>query len=76
VVVRSLVGKRKLDAASTRRSLDRKLYELGERVVALVREGRMAVPNELAVLLAETRELENKLQAQQADIAALESEAA
>jgi hypothetical protein len=75
VVVRSQVGKRKLDAARTRRQLDRKLAELGERFLAVVRQGRLAVPGELADLFGEARELEERLEAQHADIAALEQEA-
>jgi len=74
VVHRSQVGKRKLDAAFTRRELDAKLRELGERVVALAREGGAAVPDDLAGLLREARELEERLQGQLSDIAALESE--
>ncbi len=76
VVVRSLIGKRKLDAAFLRRDLDRKLYRLGEQFLSLARDGRVAVPPEVAVLLAEARDLEERLEAQHADIAALESEAA
>ncbi len=75
VVIRSQVGKRKLDAVFTRRELDRKLADLGERLLALVREGRLVVPAELAGLVAEAQELEGRLEAQQEDIAALKSEA-
>lgn len=75
VVVRSQVGKRKLDAAFTRRELDRKLAELGERILALVREGRIAVPDELTGIVARARELEERLEAQKKEIAELESEA-
>ncbi len=74
VVVRSQVGKRKLDAALTRRQLDRKLVDLGERFLHLVREGRLAVPKDVADLVSEAQELEEKLEAEQEDIAALESE--
>ncbi len=76
VVVRSLIGKRKLDAAFLRRDLDRKLHQLGAHVLRLAREGRMTVPADVAVLLAEARDLEDRLDAQHADIAELESEAA
>jgi hypothetical protein len=75
VVVRSQVGKRKLDAAFTRRQLDRKLVVLGERFLRMVREGRLAVPRDVADLVEEARELEERLETQQQDIAALESEA-
>lgn len=75
VVIRSQVGKRKLDAVFTRRELDRKLADLGERLLALVRDGRVAVPPEMAGLVDEARELEGRLEAQQAEIAALKSEA-
>jgi hypothetical protein len=75
VVVRSQVGKRKLDAALTRRQLDRKLVVLGERFLRMVREGRLAAPRDVADLVEEARELEERLETQQQDIAALESEA-
>jgi hypothetical protein len=75
VIVRSQVSKRKLDAAFARRDLDRKLGEVGRELVRLVREGRVSIPREMAGLLAEARELEEKLEAQRDEIAALESEA-
>jgi hypothetical protein len=76
VVIRSLVSKRKLDAVFTRRELDHKLAEVGERLLSLVRQGRLAVPKDrdVADLMSEARELEERLEAQHADIAALESE--
>ena len=76
VVVRSQVCKRKLDAVFTRRRLDRKLADVGEQLVNLVRQGRLAVPRDEDVvgLLSEARELEERLEAQHAEIAALESE--
>ncbi len=75
VVARSQLGKRKLDAAFTRRELDRKLVEVGERLVSLVREGRVVVVPEMAALVAEARQLEERLDTQHAEIAALRSEA-
>jgi hypothetical protein len=72
IVVLSQVGKGKLDAAWTRRELDRKLVVLGERVLALAREGRVALPEETAVLVTEARDLQERLEAQHADITALE----
>jgi hypothetical protein len=76
VVLRSLVSKRKLDAVFTRRELDQKLAEVGERLLNLVRQGRMVVPKDrdVADLMSEARELEERLEAQHAEIAALESE--
>jgi hypothetical protein len=74
VVVRSQVAKRKLDAVLARRELDRKVYEVGAAFVALVREGRVAVPKDVAVLVNEARELEERLAAHHADIVALSSE--
>jgi len=74
VVVRSQVGKRKLDAAFTRRQLDRKLVVLGERFLRLARQGRLSVPQDVADLVSEARELEETLERQQQEIAALESE--
>jgi len=76
VVVRSQLGKQKLDAVATRRRLDAKLCELGELVLELVREGRLSLPEEMAALVRESRELEDMLRAQQAEIAALAAESA
>ena len=74
IVVRSQVTKRKLDATLARRELDRKLFEVGAAFVALVREGRVAIPKDLAAVVQEARELEEKLDAHRADIVALQSE--
>jgi hypothetical protein len=73
VVHRSQVGKRRLEATFLRRELDRKLQDLGARLLALTQQGA-ALPQELAALLQEAKDLEGRLQAQLADIAALESE--
>lgn len=75
VVVRSQVGKRKLDAVFTRRELDRKLADVGASLLAMLREGRVVVPQEMASLVAQARELEERLEAQRDEIAALKSEA-
>ena len=74
IIVRSQVGKRKLDAAVTRRALDRKLADLGELVLGLAVEGRLAVPGDAAGALCEARQLKEMLDAQHDEIAALESE--
>jgi len=74
VVHRSQVGKRRIEATFTRRDLDRKHQELGERFLALVQQGVAAVPQELAALVREVREMEDRLVDQMQDIAALESE--
>ena len=74
VVVRSQVGKRKLDSALVRRELDRKKYDVGAAFIALVREGRAAIPQEIAALVKEARELEDRLDAHRADIAGLTSQ--
>ncbi|HTP24955.1 MAG TPA: hypothetical protein VMK12_04750 [Anaeromyxobacteraceae bacterium] len=76
LVVRSLVGKRKLDAVLIRREFDAKLLALGERFLKLIREGRTIAPQEIAGLVDEARRLEDQLEAQQAEIAALRSEMA
>ncbi len=76
IVVLSQIGKRKLDAASTRRELDRKLVVLGERILSLSREGRIALPNEVVGALSDARELEERLEAEEAEIAALQGGAA
>jgi hypothetical protein len=75
VIVRSQVSKRKLDAAFARRELDHKLGEVGRELVRLVRRGQLALPSDMASLVAEAQELEEKLEAQRAEIAALENEA-
>jgi hypothetical protein len=74
LVQRSLIGKRKLDRSATRRELDRLLRDLGERYRALVRAGRLEVPGELASLVEAARDLEERLEAQDKEIAALEGE--
>ncbi len=74
LVQRSLIGKRKLDRTATRRELDGVLRDLGERYRALVRAGRIQVPTELAELVQRVRGLEDRLEAQQREIAALENE--
>lgn len=74
VVVRSQIGKRKLDAVRTRRELDQKLFELGERVLTLVHEGKLLLPSDMSELVDEATELEKVLDAQQQEIASLEHE--
>ncbi len=74
LVQRSLIGKRKLDRTATRRELDGVLRDLGQRYRALVRAGRIEVPAELAVLVQRVRGLEERLESQAREIAALESE--
>jgi hypothetical protein len=74
LVQRSLVGKRKLDRTATRRALDGALRELGERYRELVRTGRMEVPAELQGPMQHVRFLEDRLDAHQREITALENE--
>ncbi len=74
LVQRSLIGKRKLDRTATRRELDGALHDLGERFRALIRAGRMHVPEELAGQVQRVRDLEEKLEAQEREITALENE--
>ena len=74
LVQRSLIGKRKLDRTATRRELDGALRDLGERYRALVRTGQVEVPQDLAGLVERVRDLEDRLEAQQREIAALENE--
>ena len=75
LVHRSLVGKRKLDRTATRRALDGALRDLGERYRELVRTGRMEVPAELAGAMQKVRNLEDRLDAHDREITALENEA-
>jgi len=74
LVQRSLVGKRKLDRTSTRRALDGALRDLGERYRELTRTGRVEVPAELAGAMQQVRWLEERLDAHEKEILALESE--
>ncbi|WP_242344550.1 hypothetical protein [Anaeromyxobacter terrae] len=74
VVLRSQIGKRKLDRSATRRALDQASRELGERFAALVRMGRVEAPGELTVFLDAVRLLEEKLAGQEKEIAELEKE--
>jgi hypothetical protein len=74
VILRSQIGKRKLDRAATRRELDKALHDLGERYRALVRIGRTEPPGELASYMEAVRSLEAALDAQDRDIAELEQE--
>ncbi|HET7754516.1 MAG TPA: hypothetical protein VFK85_11460 [Anaeromyxobacteraceae bacterium] len=76
VVHRSQLWKGKLDATWTRRQLDTKLVALGERFLLLAREGRAAVPPELRDAVTEARDLEDRLQGQLDDVAALRGEVA
>jgi predicted DNA-binding protein (UPF0278 family) len=74
VVHRSQIGKRKLDRAATQRELDKALRDLGERYRALVRSGRVDVPDDLSQEMEGVRKLEEKLEAEDVEIAALEGE--
>jgi hypothetical protein len=76
VVQRSQLGKRRLDAAFTRRQLDDKWTELGERYSEHVRRDLASVPGELAGIIEEIRSLEQKLEKEREDVASLEHEAA
>jgi predicted DNA-binding protein (UPF0278 family) len=74
VVHRSQIGKRKLDRAATQRELDKALRDLGERYRALVRSGEVDVPDDLSQEMEGVRKLEEKLEAEDVEIAALEGE--
>lgn len=75
VVQRSQLGKRKLELTFTRRQLDDRLRELGERFRRLAREGRVAVPADLEDAVAAVRDLEDELAAKQDEVVRLEREA-
>jgi len=74
IIVRSQVAKRKLDAALGRRELDRRLYAVGAAFMALVKEGRVVVPTEMASVVRDARELEEQIEAHRGEIVALQSE--
>jgi hypothetical protein len=74
VILRSQIGKRKLDRAATRRELDKALHDLGERYRVLVRTGRAETPGELASQMEAVRSLEEAVDTQDREIAELEQE--
>jgi hypothetical protein len=74
VILRSQIGKRKLDRAATRRELDKALHDLGERYRVLVRTGRAEMPGELASQMEAVRSLEEAVDTQDREIAELEQE--
>jgi hypothetical protein len=74
LVQHSLIGKRKLDRTTARRELDGALRDLGDRYRALVRAGRTDVPAELAALVQRVRDLEERIEAHEREITALENE--
>lgn len=75
VVRWSQLWKRKLDLLFTRREMDERLRDLGERFRQLSREGRMAVPAELEAAMAAVREIEEKMASQEVEVTRLEREA-
>jgi aryl-alcohol dehydrogenase-like predicted oxidoreductase len=74
VVLRSQIGKRKLDRSVVRRELDDVLRRLGERYRALVKARRVEVPGELTLIDEAVARLEERLAEQDREIAALEAE--
>jgi hypothetical protein len=74
VVHQSQIGKLKLDRAAIRRELDRALRELGERYSRLARTGGVDVPAGLADEMGAVRKLEERMAAQDREIAALEED--
>ncbi len=74
LVQRSLIGKRKLDRTATRRALDDALRDLGEKYRAMVKAGRIDVPEEIGGAVENVKSLEAKLEAQDRDIERLEKE--
>lgn len=75
VVRTSQVGKIKLDATFLRRERDRLFARLGEEVFDLVEAGTLTLPEEPAGLVEQIREVERRLEEQEAEIAAVEAEA-
>jgi hypothetical protein len=76
VVVRtSQVGKIKLDATFLRRERDRLFARLGEEVYDRVEGGVLEVPGELAGLIEQIRDVETRLEEQEQEIVAVQSEA-
>ena len=75
VVRTSQVGKIKLDATFLRRERDRLFARLGEEVFDRVDAGRLALPDDLAGAVDQLREVERRLEEQEAEIAAVEAEA-
>lgn len=75
VVRSSQVGKIKLDATFLRRERDRLFARLGEEVFDRVEEGRLVLPDDLVGPIEQLREVERRLEEQEAEIAAVHSEA-
>jgi hypothetical protein len=76
VVVRtSQVGKIKLDATFLRRERDRLFARLGEEIYDRVDGGVLEVPEELAGLVEQIRDVETRLEEQEQEIVAVQSEA-
>jgi hypothetical protein len=74
VIHRSQIGRRRLDRVVTRRRLDEALLELGRRYRLQVEAGQVAVPEALVPTVEAVRGLEQRLEAQEQDLAALEME--
>jgi hypothetical protein len=76
VVVRtSQVGKIKLDATFLRRERDRLFARLGEAVFDRVEAGQLSLADDVLGLVEQIREVERRLEEQEAEIAAVEAEA-
>lgn len=75
VVVRtSQIGKIKLDATFLRRERDRLFARLGEEVFDRVETGRLELSEELSASIEQLREIERRLEEQEAEIVAVEAD--
>ncbi len=75
VVVRSSqIGKIKIDSTFVRRDRDQLARDLGLRLLELVAQGTLELPEELVPLAAKIREYESELKEQEREIAEVEAE--
>lgn len=75
VVRTSQVGKIKLDATFLRRERDRLFARLGEEVFDRVEAGRLELSEDLSAAIEQLREVERRIEEQEAEIIAVEAEA-
>lgn len=68
IVRSSTAGKAKLDATFLRRQRDKRVLELGERVLELERKGELKLPERFKETLAAIDELEAQIEEQESEV--------
>ena len=74
VIHRSQIGRRRLDRGATRRRLDEALLELGRRYRLALVTGQAQVPEALRPAVDAVKDLEERLEVLEQDLAALQKE--